>query len=86
VTQDVVARLAKDLPLPPGYRLSWAARPRPQSESFAGLGAAVLVAVFGILAVLVLEFQKFKTALVVAGIIPFGCSARWRPWPSPATR
>ncbi|WP_233245071.1 efflux RND transporter permease subunit, partial [Caulobacter sp. HMWF009] len=25
-----------------------------------------------ILAVLVLEFQKFKTALVVAGIIPFG--------------
>lgn len=72
VTQDAVARLEKDLPLPPGYRLSLGGEAEAASESFAGLGAAVLVAVFGILAVLVLEFQKFKTALVVAGIIPFG--------------
>lgn len=72
VTEDVVARLEKDLPLPPGYRLTLGGQAEAQSESFAGLGAAVLIAVFGILAVLVLEFQKFKTALVVAGIIPFG--------------
>ena len=72
VTEDVVTRLEKDLPLPPGYRLTLGGQAEAQSESFAGLGAAVLVAVFGILAVLVLEFQKFKTALVVAGIIPFG--------------
>ncbi len=72
VTRDAVARLEKDLPLPPGYRLSLGGEAEAASESFAGLGAAVLVAVFGILAVLVLEFQKFKTALVVAGIIPFG--------------
>jgi multidrug efflux pump subunit AcrB len=72
VTQDALARLNKDLPLPPGYRLSLGGEAEAASESFAGLGAAVLVAVFGILAVLVLEFQKFKTALVVAGIIPFG--------------
>ncbi len=72
VTQDVVARLEKELPMPPGYRLTLGGQAEAQSESFAGLGAAVLVAVFGILAVLVLEFQKFKTALVVAGIIPFG--------------
>jgi multidrug efflux pump subunit AcrB len=72
VTQDVMARLAKDLPLPPGYRLGQGGEAEAQSESFAGLGAAILVAVFGIMAVLVLEFQKFKTALVVAGIIPFG--------------
>lgn len=72
VTEDALARLNKDLPLPPGYRLSLGGEAEAASESFAGLGAAVLVAVFGILAVLVLEFQKFKTALVVAGIIPFG--------------
>ncbi|KQY27653.1 multidrug transporter AcrB [Caulobacter sp. Root487D2Y] len=72
VTQDVVARLNRELPMPPGYRLSMGGQAEAQSESFAGLGAAVMVAVFGILAVLVLEFQKFKTALVVAGIIPFG--------------
>ena len=72
VTEDVVQRLEKDVPMPPGYRLSLGGQAEAQSESFAGLGAAVLVAIFGILAVLVLEFQKFKTALVVAGIIPFG--------------
>jgi multidrug efflux pump subunit AcrB len=72
VTQDVVARLERELPMPPGYRLTLGGQAEAQSESFAGLGAAVMVAVFGILAVLVLEFQKFKTALVVAGIIPFG--------------
>ncbi|MET3665176.1 efflux RND transporter permease subunit [Caulobacter sp. 1776] len=72
VTRDAVARLNRDLPLPPGYRMTLGGEAEAASESFAGLGAAVLVAVFGILAVLVLEFQKFKTALVVAGIIPFG--------------
>jgi len=72
VTADVVARLARELPLPPGYRLTLGGQAEAQSESFAGLGAAVMVAVFGILAVLVLEFRKFRTALVVAGIIPFG--------------
>ncbi|WP_029907751.1 efflux RND transporter permease subunit [Caulobacter sp. UNC358MFTsu5.1] len=72
LTQDVVARLDRELPMPPGYRLTLGGQAEAQSESFAGLGAAVMVAVFGILAVLVLEFQKFKTALVVAGIIPFG--------------
>jgi multidrug efflux pump subunit AcrB len=72
VTEDVVDRLNRQLPMPPGYRLSMGGQAEAQSDSFAGLGAAVMVAVFGILAVLVLEFQKFKTALVVAGIIPFG--------------
>ncbi|WP_343699431.1 efflux RND transporter permease subunit [Caulobacter sp.] len=72
VNADAVERLAREVPMPPGYRLSLGGQAEAQEESFAGLGAAVLVAVFGILAVLVLEFQKFKTALVVAGIIPFG--------------
>jgi multidrug efflux pump subunit AcrB len=31
-----------------------------------------MIAIFGILAVLVLEFGRFKSALVVAGIIPLG--------------
>ena len=44
----------------------------PFFEAAADLGAAILVAIFGILAVLVLEFGKFKTALVVAGVIPLG--------------
>lgn len=72
VTADVQARLAKELPIPAGYELSLGGQAEAQSESFAGLGAAILVAVFGILAILVLEFGKFRTALVVAGVIPLG--------------
>ena len=58
--------------MPAGYTLSLGGQAEAQSESFAGLGAAILVAVFGILAILVLEFGKFRTALVVAGVIPLG--------------
>lgn len=72
VTADVQQRLAKELPMPAGYGLSFGGQAEAQSESFAGLGAAILVAVFGILAILVLEFGKFRTALVVAGVIPLG--------------
>ncbi len=72
VTAAAAARLATDLPLPPGYRLSYGGQAEAEAESFGGLGSAILVAVFGIMAVLVLEFGKFRTALVVAGIIPLG--------------
>jgi len=72
VTADAQARLARELDAPPGYRISYGGQAEAQSESFAGLGAAVLIAVFGILAVLVLEFGRFRTALVVAGVIPLG--------------
>ncbi|WP_312160531.1 efflux RND transporter permease subunit [Phenylobacterium sp.] len=72
VTAEVQQRLAKELPMPAGYQLSFGGQAEAQSESFAGLGAAILVAVFGILAILVLEFGKFRTALVVAGVIPLG--------------
>jgi multidrug efflux pump subunit AcrB len=72
VTAKALERLEAELALPPGYSLQLGGQAEAQSDSFAGLGAAVLIAVFGILAVLVLEFGKFKTALVVAGIIPLG--------------
>ncbi|MFC3076922.1 efflux RND transporter permease subunit [Phenylobacterium terrae] len=72
VTAQAQARLAKELAVPPGYRTSYGGQAEAQSESFAGLGAAVLIAIFGILAVLVLEFGRFRTALVVAGVIPLG--------------
>jgi multidrug efflux pump subunit AcrB len=72
VTKAAVERVRKAVALPPGYVMSLGGQAEAQSSSFAGLGAAVLIAVFGILAVLVLEFGRFKTALVVAGIIPLG--------------
>lgn len=72
VTAQAQARLADQLAVPPGYRIAYGGQAEAQAESVAGLGAAVLIAIFGILAVLVLEFGRFRTALVVAGVIPLG--------------
>lgn len=72
VTEEALSRIEKQVPLPPGYHLSLGGEAQAQAESFSGLGAAIMVAVLGILAVLVLEFGRFRSAIVVAGIIPLG--------------
>ncbi len=71
VTAEVVKRLDA-IALPPGYRIVVAGDVEAQKESFGGLLPAVLVAVFGIVAVLVLEFGSFRSTLIVAGVIPLG--------------
>jgi multidrug efflux pump subunit AcrB len=72
VTQDVLQRIDAQLELPPGYSIRAGGELEAQQETFAGIGTAVLVAVFGILAVLVLEFGSFRSMLIVAGVIPLG--------------
>jgi multidrug efflux pump subunit AcrB len=71
VTAEVVKRLG-EVGLPPGYRFVIAGDAEAQQESFSGLLPAILVAVFGILAVLVLEFGSFRSTAIVAGVIPLG--------------
>jgi multidrug efflux pump subunit AcrB len=71
VTAEVVKRL-RGVGLPPGYRFVIAGDAEAQQESFSGLLPAILVAVFGILAVLVLEFGSFRSTAIVAGVIPLG--------------
>lgn len=71
VTRDVAARLDA-IRLPPGYTLAFGGQAEAQSRSFSGLGAAVLIALFGVLAVLLLEFRTFAQMTVVAFVIPFG--------------
>jgi multidrug efflux pump subunit AcrB len=71
VTRAALAGL-EGLALPDGYRLVAAGEIESREESFGGIGTAVIVAVFGILAILVLEFRRFRTTLVVASVIPLG--------------
>jgi multidrug efflux pump subunit AcrB len=71
VTNDVFERLDA-LERPAGYSLRAGGEVEARQESFGGIGTAVLVAVFGILAVLVLEFGSFRSMLIVAGVIPLG--------------
>ncbi len=71
VTADVAKRL-ETLSTPPGYAVSFGGQAEAQARSFGGLGPAIMVAIFGVLAVLLLEFGSFAVTAVVAFVIPFG--------------
>ena len=58
--------------LPTGYRWVAAGEIESRQESFGGFGGAILLATFGILTVLILEFKTFKCMLIVASVIPLG--------------
>jgi len=71
VTKAALARL-DGLDLPPGYRLAAAGEIESRQSSFGGIGSAVVIATFMILAILVLEFRTFRSTLIVASVIPLG--------------
>jgi multidrug efflux pump subunit AcrB len=71
LTQQLLAQLAHTK-LPAGVRVMPAGELENRQESFGGLGMAILVAAFGVLAILVLEFRTFKSTLIVASVIPLG--------------
>jgi len=71
VTRQVLGAL-DSLALPAGYRIVPAGEIESRQESFGGIGSAMLVATFMILAVLVLEFKTFRGTLIVASVIPLG--------------
>jgi multidrug efflux pump subunit AcrB len=67
-----VAEKLRAIPLPPGYALRQGGEADARARSFGGLGGVIVLAVFGITAVLVLEFGRFREVAVVAGVIPLG--------------
>jgi multidrug efflux pump subunit AcrB len=71
VNAAVFAALDK-MQLPSGYRFVVGGEAEQAARSFGGLGPVIAVAVFGILAVLVVEFGRFREVAVVAGVIPLG--------------
>jgi multidrug efflux pump subunit AcrB len=71
VTRQALASL-DSLRLPAGYRIVPAGEIESRQESFGGIGSALIVATFLILAVLVLEFKTFRGTLIVGSVIPLG--------------
>jgi multidrug efflux pump subunit AcrB len=71
VTNAVLERLDQ-MPWPRGYSYVPGGELESRKESFGGLGAAMIVAVLGIVAILVLEFGSFKSTLIVLTVVPFG--------------
>lgn len=58
--------------MPAGHRWVAAGEVESRQQSFGGFGGAILLATFGILTVLILEFKTFKSMLIVASVIPLG--------------
>jgi len=71
VTQAALAAIGAER-WPEGVRIAPAGELESRQESFGGLGSAILVAVVGVLAILVLEFRTFRSTLIVASVIPLG--------------
>jgi multidrug efflux pump subunit AcrB len=71
VTKAILAQL-EAFKFPEGYRYVPAGEIESRQESFGGLGTAILIAVFGVLATLVLEFRGFKSTLIVLSVVPLG--------------
>lgn len=71
VTAAIGAEIAR-LAWPAGVRWTLAGEVESKEESFGGLGTVLLVAAFGIFAILVLEFGSFRGTLIVASVVPLG--------------
>jgi multidrug efflux pump subunit AcrB len=71
VTNAVVRKLDA-MEWPRGYHYSLGGEAESSAESFGGIGTAIIVALFGIFAVLVLEFGSYKATLIVLTVVPLG--------------
>ncbi|OFX89210.1 MAG: hypothetical protein A2W99_01545 [Bacteroidetes bacterium GWF2_33_16] len=68
-TKQVVAQLNKT-ELPVGTTFMVGGEQESRNDSFGGLGKALLIALLGIFAVLVLQFKSFKQPLIIYTAIP----------------
>ncbi|MCB9081008.1 MAG: efflux RND transporter permease subunit [Lewinellaceae bacterium] len=71
LTDEILTRL-QAVPLPKGYSLVAGGERETQAESFGGIETIIIIAIFGLLAILVLEFRTFKSTLIVLSVIPLG--------------
>ena len=71
VTKELLSEIGK-LNLPDGFKIVEAGEIESRRESFEGIGTAIIIAIFGIFAVLILEFRTFKSTLIVLSVIPLG--------------
>ncbi len=72
MTDEILAAIDQKIDMPEGYKVIAAGERESQKESFAGLGTIFTLTIFGLLAILILEFRKFKSTLIVLSVIPMG--------------
>ncbi len=72
LTTEIQQEIDRQIKLPPGYRVVAAGERESREESFGGLGTIIIVTIFGLLAILILEFRTFKSTIIVLSVIPMG--------------
>ncbi|MBK6931608.1 MAG: efflux RND transporter permease subunit [Saprospirales bacterium] len=58
--------------LPKGARYVIAGEVESSQRSFGGMGTIIMITIFGLLAVLILEFKTFRSTIIVLSVIPLG--------------
>lgn len=74
-TTETLSKFSKkieQLKFPEGYTYEFAGEEEQKAETFGGLGTIIIITIFGILAVLILEFRTFKSSFIVLSVIPLG--------------
>jgi multidrug efflux pump subunit AcrB len=71
LTRQITAKLDQ-MDWPRGYHYSLGGESEASAQAFGGIGIAIIVAIFGIFAILVLEFGNFKSTLIVLTVVPLG--------------
>lgn len=72
---DIISKMREELakmPPPQGYSYVIAGEAESAERSFGGMGTIVIITVFGLLAVLILEFRTFRSTIIVLSVIPLG--------------
>ncbi len=71
LNRDLGKKMA-EMVMPEGYSYKMAGEVESAERSFGGLGPIILLTVFGLLAVLILEFRTFRSTIIVLSVIPLG--------------
>jgi multidrug efflux pump subunit AcrB len=69
VTEEIISRLDR-YDWPPGYYYRVGGETESREESFGGMGRAVIIAMIGIFAVLILQFRSFSQPFIIFATIP----------------
>ena len=69
VTEEIISKL-DGYDWPPGYYYRVGGETESREESFGGMGRAVIIAIIGIFAVLILQFRSFSQPFIIFATIP----------------
>ncbi|MBK9337619.1 MAG: efflux RND transporter permease subunit [Lewinellaceae bacterium] len=73
--QDINTKIQENLEkmdFPKDMRYVIAGEVESSQRSFGGMGTVILITIFGLLAVLILEFKTFRSTIIVLSVIPLG--------------